>query len=57
MVNENLEDFMEKSKKLRIAPEVRSEIKMLHKLGVDIHELEYLAYVKMKEEEIALKEA
>ena len=48
---------MEKSKKLRIAPEVRSEIKMLHKLGVDIHELEYLAYVKMKEEEIALKEA
>ena len=50
MVNENLKRFIEESKKLKITPKIKDEIKMLHNLGIDICELEYLAYTRIKEE-------
>ena len=50
MVNENLKRLIEESKKLKITPKIKDEIKMLHNLGIDICELEYLAYTRIKEE-------
>ena len=57
MVNEKPAElsFHEEVKKLKITPEVRKEIELLYDLGLDVYELEYLVYTKLREE-IKLKE-